>query len=142
MGQVAIRVTGSRSRKLVQPFVLQYGRPAAWERRRRRRIAADRPVADAEVVLDIMAWLFGSFRLARLAGADLGYCRGRSSRRCCLDGPLERLGPGSRSGYSSPGTSRERIGLEPVDAAAGVAMMASERPFVKRSGRPPWRDSP
>jgi len=54
MGHVAIRVTGSTSRKLAQPLVLQKGRPAAWERRRRRRIAADRPVADAEAVRDIM----------------------------------------------------------------------------------------
>jgi hypothetical protein len=54
MGQVASWVIGSISRKLVQPLVLQYGRPAAWLRRRMRRIAADRPATLVEVVRDIM----------------------------------------------------------------------------------------
>jgi hypothetical protein len=73
MGQVATRVIGSTSRKLVQPFVLQKGRPAAWVRRRIRRMAALRPATPVEVVRDIMGVVFGSFRLARLAGAGDGH---------------------------------------------------------------------
>jgi len=69
----------------VQPFVLQYSRPAAVDRRRRRRIAADRPATDAEVVRDIIpGWLFLS--AARLAGAV--FSTWRSSRRCGLTIPL------------------------------------------------------
>jgi hypothetical protein len=47
-------------------LVLQYGRPAAVDRRRRRRIAADRPATDAEVVRDIMVLVrFLSARASR-----------------------------------------------------------------------------
>jgi hypothetical protein len=42
-GQLATFVSGSTTRKLVQPFVLQYGRVAEEARRRMRRIATDRP---------------------------------------------------------------------------------------------------
>jgi len=54
MGQLAISVSGSTIRKLVQPFVLQYGRLTVEERRRMRRMATDRPATDAVVVRDII----------------------------------------------------------------------------------------
>jgi hypothetical protein len=44
----------SISRKLVQPLVLQYSRVAALARRRRRRMAVDRPATDDVVERDIM----------------------------------------------------------------------------------------
>jgi hypothetical protein len=44
----------SISRKLVQPLVLQYRREAALARRRRRRIAVERPATDDVVERDIM----------------------------------------------------------------------------------------
>ena len=53
----------------MQPLVLQYGRPAACDRRRMRRIEAERPADEAEVVRDIMS-VFGSLlaRASRGAG--------------------------------------------------------------------------
>jgi hypothetical protein len=43
-------VAGSTSRKLVQPFVRQYGRVVACVRRRWRRIELERPARDVVVV--------------------------------------------------------------------------------------------
>jgi hypothetical protein len=53
-GQVATFVSWSMTRKLVQPLVLQKGRVTDEERRRMRRIATDRPAAEAVVVRVIM----------------------------------------------------------------------------------------
>ena len=44
-GQIAMRRSGYSSRKLVQPLVRQYSR-VAIERRRKRRIDAERPLMD------------------------------------------------------------------------------------------------
>ena len=54
----------------MQPFVLQYGRLAEAERRRRRRVATLRPATDKVVVRGVILFLL----VARLAGA-------RSARR-------------------------------------------------------------
>jgi hypothetical protein len=61
MGQVAIPLVGSTSRKLGQPFVRQNGRPVELEavaRRRSRRMELARPTYDAVTVRDIMWFLF------------------------------------------------------------------------------------
>ena len=60
MWQLAVPVSGSRSRKLAQPFVLQKSwldADAAWVRRRIRRMAEARPVADDVAERDIMVIL-------------------------------------------------------------------------------------
>jgi hypothetical protein len=54
MGHSARPVASSTSRKLVQPFVRQYGRVEAWERRRIRRMELERPARVAVVVRDNM----------------------------------------------------------------------------------------
>jgi hypothetical protein len=64
---VASPVSGSISRKLGQPLVLQKRRPlplAAEERRRIRRMAEERPVTDVVVERFIMV-VFVSYFLAR-----------------------------------------------------------------------------
>jgi hypothetical protein len=58
IGQRAVFVSGSSSRKEVQPLVLQYRRPAATlVRRRMRRMAEARPVMDDVAERDIMVIL-------------------------------------------------------------------------------------
>ncbi len=59
MGQVAIPVVGSTSRKLGQPLVLQKRRPgfAADARRRMRRMELARPTTVEVVERDIMVWV-------------------------------------------------------------------------------------
>ena len=59
MGQVAIPVPGSLSRKLAQPLVRQNVRPAAvdWvDRRRSRRMELERPAKVEVAVRVIMVW--------------------------------------------------------------------------------------
>jgi len=62
IGQVAIPVAGSTSRRLAQPFVRQKGRPvelwAADARRRIRRIELARPAYVAAAERDIIGVLF------------------------------------------------------------------------------------
>jgi hypothetical protein len=68
IGQVAVAVSGSVSRKLVQPFVAQYSRLTAWVRRRMRRMADARPVTDDVAVRDIMVFVTCAFWRAVIAG--------------------------------------------------------------------------
>ena len=68
IGQVAVPISGSASRKLVQPFVAQYSRLTAWVRRRMRRMADARPVADDVAVRDIMVFVTCAFWRAWIAG--------------------------------------------------------------------------
>jgi hypothetical protein len=94
------------TRKLVQPFVLQYGRPAVEARRRILRIATDRPATDEVVVRDIMD--VSLFLLARPS-------RGALARRRCgrLPGSLIAYGSVSRAGANRlvPDPGRTGSGL-------------------------------
>jgi hypothetical protein len=70
MAQVALPVSGSNSRKLGQPLVLQKSLElavAAVDRRRMRRIAEARPVTDDVVERDIMGFLTCAFWRAGIA---------------------------------------------------------------------------
>jgi hypothetical protein len=112
IGHVAIRVIGSTSRKLVQPLVLQYGRPAACERRRRRRIAADRPVTAVVVVLVIMvlgSWVPSGSRVSRapILGNAEGARRGAAALTVRSYGSGEGAGAG---GFLCPGRRGSGLG--------------------------------
>jgi hypothetical protein len=63
----------------VQPFVLQYGRAEVAARRRRRRIATDRPATDVVVVLGCILFLLAA-RLAGANGARRGVATGSAPR--------------------------------------------------------------
>ena len=70
MWHCAVPVSGSRSRKLAQPLVLQKSwldALTAWVRRRIRRMAEARPVADEVAERDIMVVLMCAFWRAVIA---------------------------------------------------------------------------
>ena len=87
-GHEAVPCSGCSSRKLVQPLVRQYSRIAS-ERRRMRRIEAERPLMDDWWVRESMCSL-GSFaaglgRCEPWSAVELGSSRvGRSSECLCL----------------------------------------------------------
>ena len=78
--QRAVPVSGSTSRKLVQPFVAQYRRVELLARRRRRRMEDARPVTDEVVDRDIMClW-------SVLSGAPSSRDRRSAARPMCGPG--------------------------------------------------------
>jgi hypothetical protein len=104
-------VTASTSRKLAQPFVPQKGRPAAWDRRRWRRIATDRPATDAVVVRVIMNvfWFLPAGAAARSCAFAACQCVRSATARCrepermgCFLGPERR---GSEWGSTEDATT-------------------------------------